>query len=702
MDCHWLRNCEKMLWRRKGLCIALFVAAVACAGLLATLNHPGWPATQSVAAAQPLADAIHSGPPPSDAAQAMHWRDASVPQVTPSGGEEGFGVVAVQTVDPVPLSAAQQNQTTRGLLATLERIERLYGDGIDSRGAAPVVATRIRTNDLRQYQRGFKMLGLTAVEFDALSPQMGSAAGILCLGHVAERDSECVPIDMYRGSPSRPLQRIARIYGMRHVLWRKNAFCDTMMAATEGYARPSDPRRLTPAFTPLPCFFLPRDASRFESHAKDLHASQATEGRRDEQKWIVKPANGGGGSGIKVVDGLGGVLSLCNGIRGNSNAKEIIAQPYVGTPLLIDGHKFDLRIYLVVMSVSPLRLYMYSEGLVRFASVAYDHNATDGGSKEQYLTNTSINKKVKAIDDLVWSFAHLRSHLADNGADPDVIFGRIHMHIAMAFVASEPAFRARFKDIGDNYTCAECYHFLGVDVIINSDLQPSIIEMNGLADLSDNLPAMKATLVAATLDIVFNGRHARFSPPDVLRELHGLGVGYHTDKECTDGASTVYNHTAHGGDAATDGGLVYWQCVDDADIEHIVASRNELVHLPRGGFTRIYPSHSVGSAESFTEFLDHVASRMPAATRGTRYYHPLMMALSGVWMRDGMGVRLDAGEAGTPARVKYVFPEDACTMDAAGEGAPSPNATTAGEGAWSPPPCLTGLPSVDDDRRLRH
>jgi len=44
---------------------------------------------------------------------------------------------------------------------------------------------------------------------------------------------------------------------------------------------------------------------------------------------------------------------------------------YIDNPLLLDGYKFDLRIYVALMSIAPLRLYVYEEGLVRLATVKY-------------------------------------------------------------------------------------------------------------------------------------------------------------------------------------------------------------------------------------------------------------------------------------------------------------------------------------------
>ena len=67
-------------------------------------------------------------------------------------------------------------------------------------------------------------------------------------------------------------------------------------------------------------------------------------------------------------------------------------QRYITNPLLINGHKFDLRTYVLITSYEPLKIYIFQEGLARFASEVYT-TRIDKNNKYMHLTNYSINKK---------------------------------------------------------------------------------------------------------------------------------------------------------------------------------------------------------------------------------------------------------------------------------------------------------------------
>lgn len=49
-----------------------------------------------------------------------------------------------------------------------------------------------------------------------------------------------------------------------------------------------------------------------------------------------------------------------------------------------------MRIYVLITSVRPLKVYLYREGIVRFSSEKYDTSTI--GNVFSHLTNSSINK----------------------------------------------------------------------------------------------------------------------------------------------------------------------------------------------------------------------------------------------------------------------------------------------------------------------
>lgn len=68
-------------------------------------------------------------------------------------------------------------------------------------------------------------------------------------------------------------------------------------------------------------------------------------------------------------------------------------QRYLHKPYLIDNLKFDLRIYVLVSGVDPLRVFVFREGLARFATEEYTGPYNSNlDNLFMHLTNYAINK----------------------------------------------------------------------------------------------------------------------------------------------------------------------------------------------------------------------------------------------------------------------------------------------------------------------
>ncbi|VDL99509.1 unnamed protein product, partial [Schistocephalus solidus] len=109
-----------------------------------------------------------------------------------------------------------------------------------------------------------------------------------------------------------------------------------------------------------PTFILPREYSRLKEFWEEYSVEdQNSNGNRiSAPRWILKPPACARGIGVYVVSKLSDVPSR----------KRLIAQLYLADPFLINGNKFDLRVYVYVSCVDPLQLYIHKTGLVRFAS----------------------------------------------------------------------------------------------------------------------------------------------------------------------------------------------------------------------------------------------------------------------------------------------------------------------------------------------
>lgn len=89
------------------------------------------------------------------------------------------------------------------------------------------------------------------------------------------------------------------------------------------------------------------------------------------RQWIFKPAANSQGRGIFVTNKIEEIDQKTS----STSSSNYVVSEYIANPLLLNGYKFDLRVYVAITSIDPLRLYMFEEGLARFATCKYDQAA---------------------------------------------------------------------------------------------------------------------------------------------------------------------------------------------------------------------------------------------------------------------------------------------------------------------------------------
>lgn len=99
--------------------------------------------------------------------------------------------------------------------------------------------------------------------------------------------------------------------------------------------------------------------------------------------YIIKPDAGCQGRGIYLTKTFEKVPL----------SENVVAQLYIKKPLLIDNFKFDLRLYCLVTSVKPLRVYLFHDGLVRMCTEEYVKPSKANLDQScMHLTNYAVNK----------------------------------------------------------------------------------------------------------------------------------------------------------------------------------------------------------------------------------------------------------------------------------------------------------------------
>ncbi|CDW83353.1 tubulin-tyrosine ligase family protein [Stylonychia lemnae] len=288
----------------------------------------------------------------------------------------------------------------------------------------------------------------------------------------------------------KPYQRINHFAGM-YALARKNHLARNLGRMQKKF--PDDYK-----FFPQ-TFLLPSEYSDFRNLFQNKKKMNKT--------FIVKPEASCQGRGIFLTRNLDDVNPY----------DHYVIQRYLHKPFLIEGLKFDLRIYVFLCGVDPLRILMYKEGLSRFATETYQPpNNNNLDNLYMHLTNYAINKtsskfiqnKNEDADDVGHkrSLTYVWRYLEELGHDVEQVQKDVRQTIIKTICAVQPQLAHIYKSCQpDDVENSMCYEILGFDIFFDANLKPWILEVNHSPSFSTDSPLdfkIKKNLISDTIRLL--------------------------------------------------------------------------------------------------------------------------------------------------------------------------------------------------------
>ncbi|CAI5792536.1 tubulin polyglutamylase TTLL13-like isoform X1 [Podarcis lilfordi] len=210
---------------------------------------------------------------------------------------------------------------------------------------------------------------------------------------------------------------------------------------------------------------LPADYGDFQAYGR----------MRKNRTYICKPDSGCQGRGIFIT----------RNPKEIKHGEHMICQQYIAKPFLIDGFKFDMRIYVLVTSCDPLKIFVYEEGLARFATMRYiEPSSSNLEDICMHLTNYAINKHNENFvrDDNTGSkrkLSTLNSWMREHSYDTAELWRDIEDIIIKTLIAAHPVLKHNYRTCFPNHIsgCA-CFEILGFDILLDRKLKPWLLEVN--------------------------------------------------------------------------------------------------------------------------------------------------------------------------------------------------------------------------------
>lgn len=296
-----------------------------------------------------------------------------------------------------------------------------------------------------------------------------------------------------------PYQRISKVPGMDFLCYKSTTF------KTLNQLRMTFPKLYN--FFPV-TYLLPMQ---FQAFQQDHLKTTASQGYPDT--WIYKPHSGCCGKGIRLIQ---------NSFEVSDQSKSGIIQRYI-PPYLIGGYKFDFRFYIFLATTDPYTACIYKEGLARFCSQPYSPPCKENLQQVySHLTNTAVNVQNQTDKVNILKLAsETMNKIKEQDQRGNNLWNRIKEVASLVMMAQYNNIMEQInlqesenRVKQQNPSGAPCpdvpfsrkyFHIIGIDIMINEDCEPILLEMNDRPSLCvtfDIENTLKTKLISDVLKLI--------------------------------------------------------------------------------------------------------------------------------------------------------------------------------------------------------
>ena len=250
--------------------------------------------------------------------------------------------------------------------------------------------------------------------------------------------------------------------------------CDTISGKQSLWLNVLKHHGMTKTLLMLPktyVLYIPEDINKFKNEY-------------DPNKIYILKKNTQRQEGLKLTNNKDEIINAYN------NNKYVIVQELLQDPYVIDNRKINMRFYvLVTCKKQTIKIYVFKDGFMYYTAEKFAKNSTEMGpnittgyiDRQVYIDNPLTHKDFqKYLDNPDRNLSPLEQNIRNQKLSlSQIVFERINQMLSEIFISF-----AGNICTGEKLFNNKKFQLFGVDVAVNDQLYPLVMEINKGPDMS--------------------------------------------------------------------------------------------------------------------------------------------------------------------------------------------------------------------------